>query len=65
MTAEPIALADQLREMIFRAFIAWAFAPVLAGVVRYGDVILTFHNGKLHDVNFQLGGFREFNKSPG
>lgn len=53
---DPVSLAEQVRKSVLDAVLAWAFLPVLAGIVRYGDVVLTFHNGELRDVQFPGGG---------
>lgn len=52
---DPVSLADQLRKLVFESFLAWAFLPVLARIVRHGEVKIVFHNGQLRDVEFPLG----------
>ncbi len=45
---------DQLKGMVWAAFISWAFAPVLCRAVKYGKVILVIHDSKLKDVHLDL-----------
>lgn len=58
-------MANQIRKLVYEAISAWPFIPVLGAIVMYGDVVLTFHDGKLRDVQIPLGGFRMMTKSSG
>lgn len=53
-TANLSEVIDQLKGMIWAAFAAWAFAPILCNAMKYGKVVLVIHDGKLKDVHVDL-----------
>jgi hypothetical protein len=64
---DPVSSADQIRKSVAMAIMEWRFLPVLASIVLYGDVVLTFHDGQLREVSVPIGGIRRVlvSKPPG
>jgi len=62
-----VSSADQIRKSVAMAIMEWKFLPILANIVLYGDVVLTFHNGQLREISVPLGGIRRLivDKPPG